>query len=81
MTIHDFRMTAGSDHKNLIFDVAVPHGCPLSDEEVASAIARKAAERWGRGTSPWCRWTGHTPTSRRSDLQKIHPSAWPPDIM
>ena len=44
MTIHDFRMTAGSDHKNLIFDVAVPHSCGLSDGEIQRAIARKAAE-------------------------------------
>ena len=42
MTIHDFRMTAGPDHQNLIFDVVVPHHCPLSDEEVKEAIARKA---------------------------------------
>ena len=49
MTIHDFRMTAGSDHKNLIFDAAVPLGCQLSDQEVASAIARKTAERLGPG--------------------------------
>ena len=43
MTIHDFRMTAGPDHQNLIFDVVVPHRCPLSDEEVKAAIAGKAA--------------------------------------
>ena len=42
MTIHDFRMTAGPDHQNLIFDVVVPHHCPLSDEEVKEAIAGKA---------------------------------------
>ena len=42
MTIHDFRMTAGHDHRNLIFDVVVPHSCPLTDEEVKSAVAEKA---------------------------------------
>ena len=42
MTIHDFRMTAGHDHQNLIFDVVVPHSCPLTDEEVKSAVAEKA---------------------------------------
>lgn len=49
MTIHDFRMTAGSDHKNLIFDAAVPIGCSLSDQEVQTAIARRTAERLGPG--------------------------------
>lgn len=44
MTIHDFRMTAGPDHQNLIFDAVVPHGCPLSDEQVRAAIAEKARE-------------------------------------
>lgn len=44
MTIHDFRMTAGPDHQNLIFDAVVPHHCALSDEEVRAAIAEKAAE-------------------------------------
>ena len=47
MTIHDFRMTAGPDHQNLIFDVVVPHKCPLSDEEVKAAIAGKARELEG----------------------------------
>ena len=42
MTIHDFRMTQGPDHQNLIFDAVVPHGCPLTDEEVRAAIAAKA---------------------------------------
>ena len=47
MTIHDFRMTVGPDHQNLIFDVVVPHKCPLSDEEVKAAIAGKARELEG----------------------------------
>lgn len=42
MTIHDFRMTAGPDHQNLIFDVVVPHKCVLSDEEVRSALQERA---------------------------------------
>ena len=42
MTIHDFRMTQGPDHQNLIFDAVVPHGCTLSDEEIRTAIARQA---------------------------------------
>ena len=45
MTLHDFRMTEGPSHTNLIFDVVVPHGCTLSDEEVRRELARLAKER------------------------------------
>ncbi|MEG2421216.1 MAG: cation transporter dimerization domain-containing protein, partial [Oscillospiraceae bacterium] len=38
MTIHDFRMTCGPHHTNLIFDVVVPHRFRLSDERVKAAI-------------------------------------------
>lgn len=38
VSIHDFRMTAGPVHTNLIFDVVVPHNFRLSDEQVAQAI-------------------------------------------
>ena len=38
MTIHDFRMTAGPEHTNRIFDVAVPYHCRLEDEQVQEAI-------------------------------------------
>ena len=40
MTIHDFCMTRGPLHTNLIFDVVVPHKCPLSDGEVAARIEK-----------------------------------------
>ena len=40
LTIHDFRMTRGPLHTNLIFDVVVPHKCPLSDGEVAARIEK-----------------------------------------
>ena len=39
ITIHDFRMTDGPHHTNLIFDVAVPHRCPLADKEVSSRVS------------------------------------------
>lgn len=45
MTIHDFRMTEGPSHTNLIFDVVVPRTCPLSDEEVGRELGRLARER------------------------------------
>jgi len=45
MTLHDFRMTEGPTHTNLIFDVLVPRSCSLSDEEVKKEIARRAKEK------------------------------------
>lgn len=38
ITIHDFRMVSGPTHTNVIFDAVVPHGCPLSDKEIAGRI-------------------------------------------
>lgn len=38
MSIHDFRITRGPMHANLIFDVVVPHRCRLSDEEIRTRI-------------------------------------------
>ena len=44
MTIHDFRMTAGPHHTNLIFDVVVPHKCPLTDDQVRARVAHAVKE-------------------------------------
>lgn len=44
MTTHDFRMTQGPHHQNLIFDVVVPHSSDLTDEEVKSRIAGRMGE-------------------------------------
>lgn len=44
MTIHDFRVTRGPQHTNLIFDVVVPRHCKLSDEEVVGQITRRIRE-------------------------------------
>lgn len=41
MTIHDFRMTSGPRHRNLIFDVVVPYSVKSTDEEVRREIERK----------------------------------------
>ena len=41
MTIHDFRMTSGPKHRNLIFDVVVPYSVKRSDDEVRQEIERK----------------------------------------
>lgn len=44
MTIHDFRVTRGPQHTNLIFDVLVPRCCKLSDEEIVGQITRRIRE-------------------------------------
>ncbi|MDO5135725.1 MAG: cation diffusion facilitator family transporter, partial [Eubacteriales bacterium] len=41
LDIHDFRMVEGPTHTNLIFDVAVPFECRLTDGEVTEAIQQK----------------------------------------
>ena len=38
LTIHDFRMTQGPEHINLIFDVVAPHSLTMSDEELRQAV-------------------------------------------
>ena len=38
VTIHDFRMTDGPHHRNLIFDVVVPYRVKLTDDEVKAKI-------------------------------------------
>ena len=44
MTIHDFRVTRGPQHTNLIFDVLVPRRCKLSDEEIVGQTTRRIRE-------------------------------------
>lgn len=41
LTIHDFRMVKGEDHTNLIFDVVVPVGFPLSPTALQQEISRR----------------------------------------
>ena len=38
LTIHDFRMTDGPTHRNLIFDVQAPYGSRLTDQELIASI-------------------------------------------
>lgn len=42
MCIHDFRFVRGVTHSNLIFDVAVPFECRMTDEEVKGALDEAA---------------------------------------
>lgn len=43
-TIHDFRMVRGEKQNNLIFDVCVPHECPLSAEQIKTAVSGLAKD-------------------------------------
>ncbi len=49
ISIHDFRMTAGPMHTNLIFDIVVPFDSGLSDEQAERAV-REAVESLEGGT-------------------------------
>ena len=44
ITIHDFRITAGPLHTNLIFDIVVPYTVKLSGDEVKRRISQKLRE-------------------------------------
>lgn len=44
LTIHDFRMTKGTTHVNLLFDVVVPYGFRFSDSEIIEIIRQKLNE-------------------------------------
>ena len=41
LTIHDFRITPGPSHTNLIFDLVVPYGFRLTDAQVRSEVNRR----------------------------------------
>ncbi len=41
---HDFRMVKGTTHSNLIFDVVVPFGYKLSDDELRNAISAEVSK-------------------------------------
>lgn len=41
---HDFRMVKGTTHSNLIFDVVVPYGYPMADEEVMKRVQERVRE-------------------------------------
>ena len=40
-TVHDFRVVGGRSHANLVFDVAVPFDCRLSDAEALARIEER----------------------------------------
>ncbi|MFI3202210.1 MAG: cation diffusion facilitator family transporter [Eubacteriales bacterium] len=43
LSIHDFRIVAGTTNNNLIFDIAVPFSCNLSDQEIESYMIKEIA--------------------------------------
>ena len=47
-TIHDFCMTKGPQHTNLIFDLVIPYQCPLSEEEVLRKLKDQIAQLDGK---------------------------------
>lgn len=47
-TIHDFRMTKGPQHTNLIFDLVIPYQCPLAEEEVLHQVKDQIAQLDGK---------------------------------
>lgn len=48
LSIHDFRMVKGETHTNLIFDVAVPYECALTDVQVSNTIKERIRESLGK---------------------------------
>ena len=47
LNIHDFRMVEGPTHTNLIFDVAVPYECKMTDVEVSNTLKKGVRELSG----------------------------------
>lgn len=41
LSMHDFRMVPGATHTNLIFDVVVPYGYSMPDQEVVAALSSR----------------------------------------
>jgi len=44
LTVHDFRITAGPIHTNLLFDVVVPYGFSLTDAQVKKTLSERVRE-------------------------------------
>lgn len=46
VSIHDFRMVSGPTHTNIIFDIVVPHGLPLTDRQIRAQVDELVAARF-----------------------------------
>lgn len=48
ISMHDFRVVMGPSHANLIFDIVVPFGYKMKDEELTELIQMKTEEKIGK---------------------------------
>lgn len=48
ISMHDFRVVVGATHTNLIFDIVIPFGYRMKDEELIEIIQEKTQERIGK---------------------------------
>lgn len=48
ISMHDFRVVMGPSHTNLIFDIVVPFGYKMKDEELTELIQMKTEEKIGK---------------------------------
>ena len=44
LSMHDFRIVAGTSHTNLVFDILMPYSCTISEDEIRETIETKMAE-------------------------------------
>ncbi len=44
ISMHDFRVVWGNSHSNVIFDICVPFGYPVKDEELRQKVGEKLTE-------------------------------------
>ena len=48
ISLHDFRVVFGVTHTNVIFDIALTHEFPLSNEEIVKTLREECAKQVGR---------------------------------
>ena len=48
LSLHDFRVVFGETHTNLIFDIIIPYGYKVSDEQVVKMLQKKVTEIPGK---------------------------------
>lgn len=48
LSVHDLRLVKGTTHTNVIFDLLIPYGFPISDEKTVTLIREKITELDGK---------------------------------
>lgn len=48
LSVHDLRLVKGTTHTNVIFDLLIPYGFPISDEKTVDLIRKKITELDGK---------------------------------